>query len=247
MKGIWTSAAGSLKKLKIKIPDSKKIQGHGLIRTTPLHIAARRGHVEICRMIMDHLEDKNPKNDWGRTPLHLATLANHPRGTEVYRLIMNEVDDKNPKDNWQGATPLHSAASFGQFEISKLIVESVDEKNPKDQFLITPLHEAASRGYTDIFRLIFERVEDKDPPDGEGDTPLHLAAGEFGNEFSTNKFDDRVTRQSYVEICRLIIDNVDDKSPVNDEGQTPLDMARERFEGEELEEFEQLWLNEENQ
>ena len=50
-----------------------------------------------------------------------------------------------------------------------------------------------------------------------------------------------------MEICRLIINNVDDKSPLNGDGKTPLDMARERFEGEELEEFEQLWLNEENQ
>ena len=57
---------------------------------------------------------------------------------------------------------------------------------------------------------------------------------------------ERVTRQSYVEICRLILDNVDDKYPVNHEGQTPLDRARERFEGEELEELEQLW-NEEYQ
>ena len=33
--------------------------------TTPLHIAAMLGHIEICRLIMGHLEEKNPKINLG--------------------------------------------------------------------------------------------------------------------------------------------------------------------------------------
>ena len=44
--------------------DSDKYSTH----TTPLHSAASKGHIEICRLIMDHLADKNPKNDWDVPP-----------------------------------------------------------------------------------------------------------------------------------------------------------------------------------
>ena len=40
--------------------------------STPLHEAARNGHLEICEMIADKFVDKNPKDQKGRTPYHEA-------------------------------------------------------------------------------------------------------------------------------------------------------------------------------
>ena len=40
--------------------------------TTPLHWAAKCGHCEICRLIMDNVTNKNPPDLDGWTPLHLA-------------------------------------------------------------------------------------------------------------------------------------------------------------------------------
>ena len=60
---------------------------------TPLHEAAKAGHLDICKLITENLEDKNPPDDDGWTVLHDAA----DRGDEeVYRLIMNLVEDKNP-------------------------------------------------------------------------------------------------------------------------------------------------------
>ena len=55
--------------------------------------AAWEGNIEICRLFLDHSEDKNPKEDqYGSTPLHSAARAGNPEGEEIYRLIMNEVE-----------------------------------------------------------------------------------------------------------------------------------------------------------
>ena len=41
---------------------------------TPLHFAAEKGYLNICKLIMQnvYVYDKNPENNFGVTPLHLA-------------------------------------------------------------------------------------------------------------------------------------------------------------------------------
>ena len=73
---------------------------------TPLHEAARRGHTDICRLIMEEVEDKNPESSNGKTPMHLACKGGH---LETCRLIMDSVSNKNPVDDHR-RTPLHYAA-----------------------------------------------------------------------------------------------------------------------------------------
>ena len=47
---------------------------------TPLHVAAGVGHFEICKLIIDNIENKNPKsNIGGRTPFHCAAENGDPR------------------------------------------------------------------------------------------------------------------------------------------------------------------------
>ena len=54
---------------------------------TALHIAADNGQLEICKLILSVIEDKNPSNKKeGATPLHLAAAQGH---LEVCRLFLN--------------------------------------------------------------------------------------------------------------------------------------------------------------
>ena len=65
---------------------------------TPLYFAAEHGHFSICQMIIEKIEDKNPKSsafDW--TPLHCAALNGH---FSICKLIMDNVEDKNPKGDF---------------------------------------------------------------------------------------------------------------------------------------------------
>ena len=55
---------------------------------TLLHFAAECGFLEICEMIMENMDEKNPKGDWGVTPFHKA--AENGR-LEVCKLIVENL------------------------------------------------------------------------------------------------------------------------------------------------------------
>ena len=75
-------------------------------------------------MILDEIEDKNPKDDLQHTPFHEAAKNGH---IEICNIILEKVDDKNPK-NCNGDTPLHFFALNGNKEIFSQIFEKVEEK-----------------------------------------------------------------------------------------------------------------------
>ena len=83
------------------------------VKCSPLHIAAEFGNLELCRYIIDRIEDKNPKDFCGETPLHWAAEKGH---YEVCKLILEKISDKNPKD-FYGNTPLQIAAEYGNLKL----------------------------------------------------------------------------------------------------------------------------------
>ena len=139
-------------------------------RTTPLHIAARKGHYEICRLILENTEMQIPTDDVGDTPFHLAAKNGHFSICQL--LIENRVinfEDKNPK-GCESLTVLHIAAANGHLEICKLIVEAViieklDEKHPGGSNSLAGLHIAAANGNLAVCKLIIEAVEELDRKD----------------------------------------------------------------------------------
>ena len=44
---------------------------------TPLHFAARRGHTETVKYLVEKGADVNAKNKYGQTPLHYAARRGH--------------------------------------------------------------------------------------------------------------------------------------------------------------------------
>ena len=108
-------------------------------RPYPFHFAAEFGFLEICEMIMENMDEKNPKGDWGVTPLHRAAENGK---LEVCKLIVENLQcdkemckryqcDKNPKND-HNFTPLHMAAMNGHLQVCKLIIESICENpNPR--------------------------------------------------------------------------------------------------------------------
>ena len=63
--------------------------------TSTFFRAAKYGHEQFCKLIIDVVEDKNPKDPFGKTPLHWAAGNGHKI---ICKMIMDEVEDKNPKD-----------------------------------------------------------------------------------------------------------------------------------------------------
>ena len=88
-------------KQKVKYETIQKQRlGNG---NTALHKFAVNGQFEECKLIINHVENKNPPNHDGYTPLHQAAFNGH---LSVFKLIFDNVQDKNPKSK-SGCTPLH--------------------------------------------------------------------------------------------------------------------------------------------
>lgn len=61
----------------------------------------KHGHIDIYQEIIDELDDKNPKDEDGWTPLHEAAQEGH---LKIYDLILINVEEKDPSDD-NGVTP----------------------------------------------------------------------------------------------------------------------------------------------
>ena len=55
------------------------------------YAAARRGYIEICKLILKHVTDKNPRNYFGDTPFSLAKESGHD---EICKMITESSTQK---------------------------------------------------------------------------------------------------------------------------------------------------------
>ena len=61
------------------------------IGQTPLHYAARRGHLDVVKYILENVEDKNPRDNNGKTPAQLAQDKNHLRVYHYYQFYLHSL------------------------------------------------------------------------------------------------------------------------------------------------------------
>merc|ERR1719419_1285057 len=121
----------------------------------PFLTAARNCQLDICRLMIENVCNKNPALERTlpcafQTPLHMAATKGH---FEICRLIIENVQDKNPADFYLD-TPLHRAAKKGHTEICRLILANLKDKNPVvDAFGRTPLDHAKWMGHLDVIKI----------------------------------------------------------------------------------------------
>lgn len=94
---------------------------------TPFHLAAQKGQLAVCQLMVQELLDKNPAaTKSGVTPLHYAAEYGH---VEVCKLILENVVNKNPTDTpykiplSAPSTPLSRAKENGKSEVCQLFHE----------------------------------------------------------------------------------------------------------------------------
>ena len=120
--------------------------------STPLHFAAQNGHLEVCKLIMDNITDKNPANVEGEMPYHFAAKKGQ---LAVCQFMLENLSDKNPRAR-RGITPLHYAAQYGHVELCKLIMENLVDKNPSCSYGRTPLSLATDNKKSEVCQLFHE-------------------------------------------------------------------------------------------
>ena len=118
--------------------------------TTPLHWAARKGHTDVAKLLIEHGADVNAKEDYrGETPLHWAKDAN------IAQVLIEHGADVKAKSRWD-TTPLHEASSMGHTDVAKLLIDHGADMNAKDKDGRTPLLWAAYNGHTDVVKILKE-------------------------------------------------------------------------------------------
>ena len=168
-----------------------------------LKVLAQEGIFEAFKLIFEFSDEKNPADDIGVTPFHLAAKMGR---LEIYKLIFDHLDDKNPRDE-EGKTPLHWAVQ----DFRKIFLS-------EDQNLIK------------IFKYNFENGNDVNPSDNEGNTVLHEIAKQW-SKYEQLKVDNGFSGYGFgfeekaIEIVRFIKENIGDKYPKNNAGMTPSNLV----------------------
>ena len=161
-------------------------------RQTPLHIAARQGHLNIVQYLVEETKsDPACVDDVGRTPLYLAVWNGRVKTVQYLASIFKSeqltittrekdvLDDGSPVA--AGKTPLHAACLLGHYDIVCYLVEKCHYSiTCSDVMGNLPLHSASAGGKFQIIKYLIEKCQ-CDPMsrmcDGKfQQVPLHFAA-----------------------------------------------------------------------
>jgi len=184
---------------------------------TALHRAAYYGHRENVETMMNRLDDKSPKDRFGRTPLIYAIKGLHYKYRD-YRVKKGYGD---------------------HLQVISYIIEKSDQVNQRDNFDSTPLAEcvtALSDLILDgdenidfmipVLMNILSVTENKNPADCLGVTPLHQIA----RVLKPWELENRIFTEKHREVMSLLLQNVEDKHPKDEDGKTPADYLLRSFE-----------------
>lgn len=114
---------------------------------TPLHIAARTGHIDPVTSLVKHMRSRD--------------------------LVLKEYIDAQDGDKW---TPLYGAAYFGNQDIVGLLLDNDANPDLPDGEGGTALQRASSEGYKDIVKLLLDKKADPELSDFNGQTALQFAS-----------------------------------------------------------------------
>eukprot|EP00798_Chlamydomonas_sp_ICE-L_P022789 gene22789-biopygen31438 len=140
---------------------------------TPLHNAAREGHVECIKALLDRGAEVETQDNYGRTPLQDAAWKGN---VECIKALLDRGAEVNTQDS-VGSTPLHKAACNGHVECIKALLDSgavVDTQNNDGS---TPLHGAACNGHVGCVKALLDRGAEVTIKNILGNTALDTALG----------------------------------------------------------------------
>ena len=185
--------------------------------TTPLFEAARNGHTNAVRLLLERGAKPNVWHEFGDTPLLIAAEEGHK---EVIKLLLAGGADPNMADNEKNY-PLHCAIIQGHGGIVQLLLEKGADPKMTDDFGDTPLMRAAKEGHKEMVKILLDGGVDPNMTDEEKDHPLHYAAIE-----------------GHKGIAQLLLEAGVNPNIANKAGETALELAFDNY----LQEVEELLL-----
>ncbi|RLM99280.1 hypothetical protein C2845_PM06G33130 [Panicum miliaceum] len=121
-----------------------------------LHFAAGKGHLDVCRFLVEELGlDVNSTAAGSGTPVHFAAVRGDER---VLGYLLGRGGDPGVPDA-KGSTPLHDAAEQGHCEAVRLLLSKGVDVDPVN-YRGTPLHLAAAKDRDQVVKILLEHGAD---------------------------------------------------------------------------------------
>lgn len=170
-------------------------------KTTPLALAVRNNHLEVCKFLLGNMANPNIGNDEGKNLAFDMAACNDAMAELLsgYSMAMDPVDTagRTPifyavanakrtqlflkagarvavKDKL-GRTLLHAAAEAGNLETVRILLANRIAVDDMDQAKRTALHQAAIKGHAAVVNMLLEHGANPELVDGTGNTALHFA------------------------------------------------------------------------
>ena len=137
-----------------------------------LHLAARRGHLEIVRELIRIGADPNAVGKDGSTPLLLAAEGGH---VVLVKELINEFGADLRATNDAGSSAVHVAATNGHIRVIEQLCKHEPDLDAKDKRGSQPIHLAAEGGHLEVTKILLGKGVDSSNIDRRRFTPLHLA------------------------------------------------------------------------
>jgi ankyrin repeat protein len=141
---------------------------------TPLHWAARGGHADLVRLLLDSGVDVTIKNDDAESALHTAAANGNQEVTEA--LLEKVPSEELSSQNSLGRSPLHLAAANGSAGVLGQLLKRGASISLKDTFGYTAVHSACLSGGEESVAALLEFKPDIMATTNWRATALHIAA-----------------------------------------------------------------------
>ncbi|WP_371220042.1 ankyrin repeat domain-containing protein [Orientia tsutsugamushi] len=220
-----------------------------------LHAAAFNGHINIATLLLKKGADVNIKNQYGYTPLHLASqriasyydldvylpddgsaplVINEGYYTNKLKFLLDNGANVNLMDN-DGYTALHYASARGRIDVVEFLLNNNADINITGKN--TVVHFAAKNGYKDMVQFWLDRYPNMiNLQDNDGNTALHLVAKHrftilphdihTPNHIGADDYDKR-----FIDVAEMLLNRGVDTNIQNNDGNTALHLALLSYSG----------------
>ncbi|MBH05973.1 MAG: hypothetical protein CMJ20_06595 [Phycisphaeraceae bacterium] len=189
---------------------------------TALHLASRKGDLEIIKFLLSLKAMVDAGNADGKTPLHYAASSG---GDEIVDMLMEADADADAKDH-HGRTPLYEAVAAGGVSCVHRLLGKGAYSDAADKDGDTPLHAAVRIGSEPIARALLTAGAKINASDEQDRTPLHLVAINADHGVANNASDAQVTasRKKSMMLAKLLVTRGANVNALDRHGDTPLDL-----------------------
>lgn len=221
--------------------DRAQVKIRDINNNTPLHSACQNARQNIVELLISNGADVNARNNYGRSPLHLAWREKG--GARISQILIESGADINLEDHY-GETPLSVAVAVGNKEMLGVLLEhhvKIPVRGDKGREI---LHRAASHGLKEIVDVMMDRGSDISTKNNDGGTLLHSAASgglaELAESLIEHGLDvheldryglsplHRAASEGHQNVIEVLLARGADLDLRNYEGKTPLHLAADR-------------------